>query len=63
MSLPGITHLPDKAAVIIYYILFRFDEEIHQDEGDYKLCFSNYMSTWSEKHVWFEVKIVRDLKK
>ena len=44
------------------YILLRFDEEIHQDEGDYKLCFSNYMSTWSEKHVWFEVKIARDLK-
>ena len=43
---------------LIYYIIYhRFDEEIHGDEGDYKLCFSNYMSTWSEKYVWFEASI------
>ncbi len=25
-------------------------------EGDFRLCFNNRMSTWSDKTVWFEVK-------
>jgi len=35
----------------------QFELEISDDDehGDYKMCFNNYMSTWSEKTVWFEI--------
>lgn len=31
--------------------------EEKKEEGDYKVCFSNQMSTWSDKTVYFEVEV------
>ena len=37
-----------------------FSYQMHEEkkeEGDYKVCFSNQMSTWSDKTVYFEVEV------
>jgi len=36
---------------------FDIDINDEHEEGDYRLCFSNHMSTWSDKTVWFEIKV------
>jgi hypothetical protein len=34
--------------------LFSFDTTA-QEDGDFKVCFNNHMSTWTQKTVWFQV--------
>jgi len=34
-----------------------FHTGIEYEEGDYKLCFDNIVSTWSDKVIWFETEV------
>jgi hypothetical protein len=34
--------------------IFSFDTTA-QEDGDFKVCFNNHMSTWTQKTVWFQV--------
>ncbi|XP_023320595.1 multiple C2 and transmembrane domain-containing protein isoform X2 [Eurytemora carolleeae] len=34
-----------------------YDGSVLENEGDYRVCFSNHMSTWAVKTIWFEVKV------
>jgi len=34
-----------------------FHTGIEYDEGDYKVCFDNKGSTWSDKTIWFETEV------
>jgi len=37
------------------------EENVEDEAGDYRLCFSNHMSTWSRKTVWFEVAVKEEM--